>query len=175
VALARPGAGDFYYTAAEFRVIQRYVEHLLGHGADGVAFGILTADQRIDVRRCRAVVRPIAAAGREAVFHRAFDAVVDPFDALERLVDLGVRRVMTSGGRRTAAAGAGVIARLIEQVNGRIEILPAGGIRPSNARRLVERTGCVQLHTSLRDRTGRMNRRDLAELVRCIKLSPAQP
>jgi copper homeostasis protein len=75
---------------------------------------------------------------------------------------------MTSGGRRTAAAGAGVIARLIEQADGRIEILPAGGIRPVNARRLIAQTGCDQLHTSLRDRTGRMNRRDLADLLRRI-------
>jgi copper homeostasis protein len=175
VAMARPRAGGFDYSPAEFRVLQRDVEHLVDHGADGVAFGILTADRGVDAPRCRVLVRQVAAAGREAVFHRAFDAVTDPFDTLERLVDLGVRRVMTSGGRRTAADGADVIVRLLERAAGRIEILPAGGIRPANARRLIGRTGCDQLHTSVRDRTGRMNLRDLADLVRRTRHGPSQP
>src|SRR5262249_60596312 len=67
----------------------------LEHGADGVAFGVLTADGRVDRERCREVVRQ--AAGREVVFHRAFDVTPDPVAALEELVDLGVRRVLTSG------------------------------------------------------------------------------
>jgi copper homeostasis protein len=175
VAMARPRAGDFLYSAADVRVIQRDVDHLLEHGADGVAFGILAPDRRIDTRRCRTIVRQITARGGEAVFHRAFDVVIDPFDALEQLIDLGVRRVMTSGGRPDAASGSDVIAQLVERAAGRIEILPAGGVRPANARRLIERTGCDQLHTSLRDRTGRMNRHDLADLLRRIKDPPVQP
>lgn len=168
VAMARPRAGDFDYSAAEFRVIERDVAHLLDHGADGVAFGIVTGDGQIDTRRCRTILRHIARAKREAVFHRAFDAVADPFQALDRLIDLGVCRVMTSGGKASAAAGAGILARLVERAAGRIEVLPAGGIRPANARRLIERTGCDQLHTSLRDRTGRMNHRDLASLTNVL-------
>ena len=157
IAMARPRAGDFCYSATEFRVLRRDVEYALEHGADGIAFGILDGDGRIDTRRCRTVVRQVAACNREVVFHRAFDAVKDPSDALARLIDLGVRRVMTSGGRRTAEAGAPVIRRLRERAAGRIEILPAGGIRPGNLCRLLERTGCDQVHSSLRDRTGRIS------------------
>jgi len=165
VAMARPRAGNFDYSAAEFRVIERDVAHLLEHGADSIAFGIVTPGGRIGARRCRSILRRINQAKREAVFHRAFDAVGDPFEALDRLIDLGFRRVLTSGGKATAAAGAAVLARLVERAAGRIEILPAGGIRPANARRLIGRTGCDQLHTSLRDRTGQLNRRDLSRLA----------
>jgi copper homeostasis protein len=165
VAMARPRAGDFDYSASEFRVLERDVVHLLDHGADGIAFGILTAKGQIDLRHCKAILRRIARAKREAVFHRAFDAVPDPIDSLDRLIDLGVRRVMTSGGKPTAAAGAAVLARLVERAAGRIEILPAGGIRPANANRLIQRSGCDQLHSSLRDRTGRLNRHDVSRLT----------
>jgi copper homeostasis protein len=162
IAMARPRSGDFCYTESEFRVLRRDIDYALGHGADGVAFGALTPDRRVDARRCRAVAR---GAGPELVFHRAFDGVRNPPEALEQLIDLGVRRIMTSGGRPTAADGAARIRRLIELAAGRIEILPAGGIRPANARSIISQTGCDQLHTSLRDRTGRMDVRWLAAMA----------
>ena len=168
VTMARPRAGDFVYSASEFRVLRRDAEFALGRGADGIAFGILTADRRIDTRRCRELLRGIGP-GATAVFHRAFDVVADPSDALRQLIDLGVRRVMTSGGKTTAAAGAGVIADLVRRAAGRIEILPAGGVRPANAPRIIRRTGCEQLHTSVRDKTGRMDARVLATLIRAIR------
>jgi copper homeostasis protein len=61
---------------------------------------------------------------------------------------------MTSGGKPTAAGGAEAIARLVERAAGRIEILPAGGVRPGNVRELIERTGCRQVHAWLREGTG---------------------
>ena len=88
--------------------------------------------------------------GREAVFHRAFDVTPDPHAALETLVELGVTRVMTSWQKPTATEGAGLIVKLIEQARGRIEVLPAGGIRPHNVRELIAATGCNQVHASLR-------------------------
>ncbi len=88
--------------------------------------------------------------GAVAVFHRAFDRVRDPFVALEQLIDLGVGRVMTSGQQPTALPRARLIADLVARAAGRIEILPAGGVRPSNALALLQRTRCDQLHSSLR-------------------------
>ena len=170
VAMARPRAGDFCYDESEFKVLVRDAALLLESGADGVAFGILTADAGVDVKRCRRVMRTIERGG-VSVFHRAFDRVRDPFVALEQLVDLGVRRVMTSGQQPTALRGARLIADLVDRAAGRIEILPAGGVRPSNAPALLKRTGCDQLHSSLRERgTHGMSGRLLSELI--IHLRP---
>jgi copper homeostasis protein len=85
-------------------------------------------------------------------FHRAFDAVRDPFHALETLISLGVDDVLTSGGAPTAARGAGVLRRLVRQANGRIRVVAAGRIRASNARALVSaaRVGAVHAHTHAR-------------------------
>jgi copper homeostasis protein len=168
IAMARPRAGDFVYSATEFRALQRDVDFAIKHGADGVAFGIMTSERRVDVRRCRQVIRQLNDAHAALVFHRAFDQVVDATASLDQLIDLGMHRVMTSGGRRNAAGGASAIARLRGHATGRIEILPAGGIRPANAPRILARTGCDQLHTSLRDRNGRMSVHLLTSLIRAV-------
>jgi copper homeostasis protein len=170
VAMARPRAGDFCYDETELRVLRRDVDLLLEHGADGIALGILTARGDVD-RRCAQFVRQISAAGsghrfQGAVFHKAFDQARDPLAALEQLIDLGVRRVMTSGQQRTALRGAALIRQLVERAAGRIEILPAGGIRPSNVIAILSRTGCDQVHSSLREPGARaMNSRLLSELI----------
>src|SRR5689334_19829659 len=57
ITMARPRAGDFCYDAASFRVLIRDVELLLGAGADGIAFGLLTESGDVDTRRCRQIVR----------------------------------------------------------------------------------------------------------------------
>src|SRR5438552_2166717 len=59
VCMARPRTGDFCYDDAEFRVLLRDVELMLENGADGIAFGILTSDRRVDDGRCRSVTRTI--------------------------------------------------------------------------------------------------------------------
>jgi copper homeostasis protein len=148
IVMIRPREAGFCYSDGEFAVMRRDLELALAHGADGFAFGVLTADGRVDGPRCRTLIEQ--SAGRVAVFHRAFDVTPDPLAALEELIDLGVRRVMTSGQQPTALAGAGLIAELIRVAKGRIEILPAGGIRPQNAAELLARTGCDQVHAGLR-------------------------
>ena len=167
IAMARPRAGHFCYSSTEFRSVRHDVERALANGADGVAFGALADDGQLDVGRCREVVRAVEAVRASAVtvFHRAFDVVGDPHTALEQLVDLGVRRVMTSGQRPTALDGAALIAALVRRSAGRIEILPAGGVRAANALDLLRRTGCDQLHTSARGPAGRFSDAVLLEMV----------
>jgi copper homeostasis protein len=148
VVMIRPRSGGFAYNATEFLVMQRDLDSALEHGADGVALGVLTHQGAIDEPRCRQLVRQ--AGGRETVFHRAFDVVPDPLLALEQLVDLGVKRVMTSGQEATAYNGAARIAEFITRAAGRIEILPAGGINRFTVGDVVARTGCRQVHASLR-------------------------
>jgi copper homeostasis protein len=147
VSMIRPRPGGFCYSSEDFRVMQRDLELALEHGADGFAFGVLLPNGEVDVERCELLMR--LAAGKEAVFHRAFDVVPDPARALEQLVDLGLKRVMTSGQEASAYNGAARIAGIIRQAAGRIEILPAGGINRFTLDDVVTRTGCDQVHASL--------------------------
>lgn len=148
IVMIRPRAGGFCYSAAEFRVMLRDAETAFAHGADGIAFGVLREDGSLDAERCRQLVA--TAQGREAVFHRAFDALPDQDAALAQLVELGVRRVMTSGKRETAVEGIPQIARLLERAGDCIEILPAGKINSVSVIDLVMSTQCTQVHAALR-------------------------
>ena len=147
IAMIRPRPAGFCYSRSEFAVMQRDAETAFSEGADGIAFGILTANGTLDLKRCRQMVKLVA--GRQAVFHRAFDVVRKPLAALEQLIDLGVTRIMTSGQEASAYNGAANIARYIRQAAGRIEILPAGGINRFTVADVIQRTGCDQVHASL--------------------------
>ena len=147
IAMIRPRAGGFCYSESEFKVMLRDAESALTEGVAGIAFGILTSTGGIDVERCRRMQK--LAAGREVVFHRAFDVTPDPMAALDQLIGLGVTRVMTSGQEASAFNGAANIAGYLRHAAGRIEILPAGGINRFTVGDVVNRTGCAQVHASL--------------------------
>jgi copper homeostasis protein len=148
IAMIRPRPGGFCYSGSEFDVMRTDAEFALRAGVDGIAFGILTEDGTIDKPRCRQM-RELAA-GRQAIFHRAFDVVADPYSALESLIELGFTRVLTSGRRQTALEGAKLIAELVMRSKGRVEILPGAGVNRSTVRELVLATGCTQVHGSFR-------------------------
>ncbi|MCB9158821.1 MAG: copper homeostasis protein CutC [Caldilineaceae bacterium] len=147
MAMVRPRPGGFCYSDAEFATMLRDADLLLEHGADGLVFGVLHADGRVDAARTAQLVARCGP--RAAVFHRAFDVTPDPADALATLIDVGVARVLTSGQAPRALEGADVIRALVTQAAGRIEILPGAGIRPDSVAALLDATGCTQVHASL--------------------------
>ena len=147
MVMLRPRRGGFCYSEREYRVLRRDLDLAIKHGADGLVFGALTADGKVDADRCRQLVK--ACGKREAVFHRAFDVTPEPFAALEQLIELGFRRVMTSGQEENAYYGTARIAELVASAAGRIEVLPAGGINRFNVSDVLARTGCTQIHASL--------------------------
>jgi copper homeostasis protein len=144
MVMVRPRTGGFEYSAAEMASMERDTEAAIENGADGIVFGILQSDGRVDVSRCHRIRQLIGT--HQAVFHRAFDVTPDPFEALEQLVDLGFTRVLTSGQKDSVPEGVDLIKKLIERAGDRIEILPGGGIQASNLKETVERTGCRQVH-----------------------------
>ncbi|HKS05967.1 MAG TPA: copper homeostasis protein CutC [Gemmatimonadaceae bacterium] len=144
VAMVRPRAGSYMLDDGEFERLCADASEMLSGGAHGVVFGMLRDDRTIDADDVRTVVR--IAENAETIFHRAFDDTPDAFAALETLIECGVTRVLTSGHSKTAIEGADEIRRLVTHANGRIEILPGGGVRAPHARELVARTGVTQLH-----------------------------
>ncbi len=149
-SMIRPRPGGFCYGEADFRVMWRDLDQMISHGVDGFVFGILNERGHVDLRRCRELIR--RAQGKPVVFHRAFDVTPDPFAALEQLIDLGVCRILTSGQETSAYNGTRILAELICRAAGRIEILPAAGINRFTVADVVARTGCTQVHASLRGR-----------------------
>lgn len=159
IAMARPCSGGFCYGHDEWMTLLADASWMLENGVDGVAFGALDADQQIDEPKCRQLRR--LAGNKQLVFHKAFDAVFDAEAALERLIDCGIDRVMTSGLAPTALEGRALIGRLQHRAQGRIEILPAGKISSQNVVRIVAETSCTQIHGSF----GNSDLRDLTQEI----------
>jgi copper homeostasis protein CutC len=144
--LLRPRPGGFHYSKSEFGVMLRDADEFLKRGASGIVFGVLYSSG-IDRFRCEELVK--LAAGR-AVFHRAIDFLPDASAAVDELIEIGFERVLTSGQGVTAAAGALQLADLVRHAGERLEILPAGNIRPDNVVDLLMKTHCRQVHSSAR-------------------------
>jgi copper homeostasis protein len=144
--LIRPRAGDFLYSDLECETMRRDIETCEALGCDGVVLGMLDPAGRVDVARCKTLMR---AAGRMGVtFHRAFDLAQDQEQALEDLITLGVERVLTSGPQPSAPEGASLIRKLVAQGQGLISIMPGAGINAGNIAALAETTGASEFHAS---------------------------
>ncbi|HKV50696.1 MAG TPA: copper homeostasis protein CutC [Gemmatimonadaceae bacterium] len=144
IAMVRPRAGDFTYSGAEIDAMCGDMRELAARGAGGFATGALRHDGALDVD---AMARLVAAAGHLPVtFHRAFDQLGKLEDALDLLIELGVRCVLTSGGAESAMEGIHTLRRLVERAAGRIEVIAAGGIRPFNVERVVRATSAPAVH-----------------------------
>ncbi len=146
--IIRPRGGDFLYTEEEFSIMLNEVKLCKELGCDGVVIGMLNRDGRIDTTRSAKLVE--AAYPMGVTFHRAFDRCLDPFEAMEQLVEMGCERILTSGQLPTVSEGADLIAELNRKADERIIIMPGSGLRKENIKRLAEKTGCYEFHSSLR-------------------------
>lgn len=151
ISMVRPRGAGFSYTEAETEQMFADARILMENGSDGLAFGFLTSEGKIDSERTGRMIRLIHEFHGEAVFHRAFDCVEDPYEAIEELIRLGTDRILTSGLKEKAAAGAGLLKELQEKYGNRIQLLAGSGINADNAKALMEETGLTQVHSSCRD------------------------
>ena len=148
MAMIRPREGGFCYSEAEFAVCLEDARALLEAGADGLVFGFLQEDGRIDEERTGRLIKIARAAGKDAVFHRAIDVVPDWKEALDLLAELGATRVLTSGQEPDVSLGTDTVREMIRYAAGRIEIMPGAGITLKNAARIVAETGADQIHVA---------------------------
>ena len=146
--LIRPRKADFLYSGLEFEVMLNDIKLAKQLGADGIVSGVLTADGSIDVSRTDKLVQ--TSWPMPFTFHRAIDMCREPLAAVDQLADIGVRRILTSGQKATAADGRGLIRKLIERSAGRLHIIAGGGVRPASLDLLLSIPGLSEFHASAR-------------------------
>lgn len=157
--LIRVREGDFVYNKDEICKMRNDIRLARKLGATGVVIGALMPDGSIDEEAIRCMMDE--AEGLSVTFHRAFDVCHEPEEALEKIISIGCHRLLTSGQATTAEQGIPMLKKLVEQADGRIIIMPGAGVNPQNASRILEETGALEIHGSLR-RNGHTS----AELVR---------
>jgi copper homeostasis protein len=143
--IIRVRGGDFFHSDAEVEQMKRDVEMAAAAGAAGIVIGILAPDRTIDRVRTRAVMD--VAPHLRATFHLAFDQAADQAQALEAVAEIGIARILTRGGGKTALDGVEGLRRLVGQSAGRVQVMAGGSVREDNAEEIVKRSGVREIHS----------------------------
>jgi copper homeostasis protein len=61
----------------------------------------------------------------------------------------GAKRILTSGGAKSALEGAAVLAELIEAAGDRIVVVPGAGISARNIDQVAQQIGAREFHSGL--------------------------
>ena len=147
--LIRERPGDFVYSQPELDVMGKDIAAAIKAGVSGIVIGALSPFGDIDLEGLKYLIDK--AENKEITFHRAFDEVKDPFKALEKIIASGCHRILTSGQREKADQALPFLKELNERANKRIIIMPGSGVSCENASKILEATGCNEIHASAKE------------------------
>lgn len=145
--IIRPRAGNYFYDADEYAIMQKDILLCKELGCDGISIGVQLQNGEIDTERMKQVVEWAYPMG--VTCNRVFDAAPDAFKALEELIACGCERILTSGQKSGAPEAIEILSKLVQQADNRIIIMPGAGVRSSNIAALLT-TGATEFHTSAR-------------------------
>ncbi len=134
--LIRPRSGNFTYSDLEFEIMKKDIALCMDLGFEGIVAGVLHSDFTLDMERTQSLIE--ASNGLHFTFHRAFDWVANPLNTLEKLEDMGVQTLLSSGQQKSALAGIDLLTRLNEQAS-TCTIQPGGGIGAENLQEFKSR------------------------------------
>ena len=143
-AMIRPRAGLFCYSQAEVAVMIADVEAARDAGLAGVVIGAQDATGALDAE----VLGWLMDVGLPATLHRVIDVVPDWRAAIDLAVEVGIERVLTSGGAAKAMDGAERLAQMVDYADGRLSVMAGSGVSAGNVAELVALTGVTEVHAS---------------------------
>ena len=85
----------------------------------------------------------------EVTFHKAIDEISNPLDYIEDLINIGIKRILTSGGKATALEGSELINQMIKKANNRLKIVVAGKVTKENLSELQKLIPADEFHGKL--------------------------
>jgi len=127
-AMIRPIAGGFVYTDEVVDLMCLEIAEMAKGGADGVVFGVLDKESNLELKANARLINEAFKHHLIPVCHRAFDFTPEPFTALDKIMDLGFKRLLTSGQKPKAIEGLDLIKALHQKAAGRIEIMAGSGV-----------------------------------------------
>lgn len=142
--IIRPRGGDFVYSEEEILIMEKDIELCKEAKVHGVVFGVLTEENEIDIEKNKRLIEK--AEGLNITFHMAFDEIENSKLAIDTLIELGVDRILTKGGKVSAMKNKEKLKELIEYAGEDIIILPGGGVTKDNYKELVKATGAREVH-----------------------------
>lgn len=144
-AMIRPRSGSFTFNAREVESMVRDIDAARSAGLAGVVLGA-EREGHLDTDVLERLLRE--AGGLGTTLHRAVDLCLDRLQAIDIAVQLGFKRVLSSGGSRTAFEGLEPLRAMVDRAAGRLNVMPGSGIHPGNVRAVVTATGAQEVHAS---------------------------
>lgn len=136
MVMIRPRGGDFYYSKEEFELMCEEVKICHQLHAYGVVFGLLNQDKTIDLERTKTLIK--LARPMQVTFHKAIDETPDLVRSVQELKDLGVERILSSGGKPTALEGKENLLQMIETAEDELQIIVAGKVTWENLHAITQ-------------------------------------
>lgn len=144
--MIRPRGGNFIYTRDEFEQMKKDILHFKDMKVNGFVFGILNDGGSVNKEQNKTLVE--LAKPFPCTFHRAFDVSQNLSKNIEDVIACGFKTILTSGQTKSAMDGIAQLSALINYSNGRISIMPGGGVRSSNISLLKEKVNTSFYHSS---------------------------
>ena len=145
--MIRARGGNFVYSKDEIEIMKEDIKIFKELGVKGVVLGCLTSDNKIDLEFTKELVD--LAYPMEVTFHKAIDEILNPLDYIDDLVNIGIKRILTSGGKATALEGKDLINEMIKKSNGRLKIVVAGKVTKENLNGLSNLISADEFHGKL--------------------------
>lgn len=145
--MIRPRAGGFDYSGDELRMMRTDIKSAADLGADGVVFGVLDHNGKYDKKANEELSSLALGLGLEVTFHRAFDVCEEPWNTLDAMMEHNFTRVLSSGRQVRAIDGIDTIKKMVEHVEGQLQIMAGGSVNQHNAQTLAA-TGIDAVHFS---------------------------
>ena len=145
--MIRARGGNFIYSKDEMEIMKEDIKVFKELGVKGVVLGCLTSDNKIDLELTKELVD--LAYPMEVTFHKAIDEISNPLDYIEDLVNIGIKRILTSGGKATALEGKDLINEMIKKSNKRLKVVVAGKVTKENLNELSNLICANEFHGKL--------------------------
>ncbi|WP_288344381.1 copper homeostasis protein CutC [uncultured Pseudoalteromonas sp.] len=174
VVMIRPEAGNFFVSAECRNLMQKQITLAANAGAHGVVFGAIKHGE-LDLEVTRSLVATANQHGLMVTYHRAFDTLTNPLSALDKLISLGVDRVLTAGtpwqSGQSAVDGLNQLNTYLAHSANQIEIVMGGGVTLENAPTLWQliknhsAKAAVHVHSCVHNENGAINAEAINKLL----------
>ena len=142
--MVRARGGNFNYSKDEIEIMKEDIKLFKKIGVKGIVLGCLTNDNKIDLETTKELVD--LAYPMEVTFHKAIDEISNPLDYVDALIDIGIKRILTSGGKATALEGKDLINDMIRKSNKKLKIVVAGKVTKENLSELSSLISSDEFH-----------------------------
>lgn len=148
MVMIRPRCGNFVYSHDEVRMMCADIEQARRLKADGIVFGCLTEQYQLDKTATNKLIE--AAGNLDITFHMAFDQLDNKAQhtAIDWLAAHRVKRILTHGGTMDEPIERHFdhLQQLIQYADGRLILLPGGGISTENIVEVAKKLPIQEVH-----------------------------